>query len=837
MSETRLVFSDLRAWVTFRFKSALMVSLISLPALGVSPTPIQIQQLKSMSPSQQRQLASQLGIAVPTMTGGTQSDSGSVVSSDIFNEPRERNEWESKSQTEVDANPLKGAVHERFGDLRPYGYSLFASEPTTFAPVGAIPAPEKYVIGPGDRFRVIFFGKESGDYLVPVERDGTIAVPDLDRFNVQGMSFEAVRQLLANRVQERKLGVSVSVTLDELRSIQIFVLGDVAQPGSFAVSSFSTVINALFVAGGVTNQGSLRNIELKRNGQVVARLDLYRLLLSGDISEDLRVQQGDVVFVPAVGTQVAIRGEVKRPAVFEIKPGETLQSIVSFASGFSGFAYEREIRVRRTLAGLDRISRSLKSDELADIVPLGGDLIDVLPVNIEPTNTIELAGLFSRPGFREWRDGIRLKDVISSPRDILIPPLEALVVIESRDGVEGRLRVDIVRATEIFSDSTIASRQLGFDRITVVPVHNDSNVDGAASDRAEFFRTLNARVIASTELGQVPRVVDVQGEVRAPGRYPLSSRETIADMIVAAGGYSPEADINATELVRRTTDGFDIQTVPSSQFDLLGAITPGSVLVVRQDREQTSLPAVMVEGFVRYPGTYRMPRGSTISDLLSRAGGVLDNADLRAAVFTREQLWKQQVRQLERLQRETAANLQQTQLGQITGSIADQSEPDVVNLAKEITTLSSTDIVGRLVVDLPSIIAGLSSQDVILEDGDRLVVPSIRQSVTVMGEVLFPTSHVYQLDTSVEAYLAKSGGMNKRADGQRAYIIRANGAVEPIGRRGAFPLPAATAVVVEPGDTIIVPRDIDDVPKLELWSTVTQIIYQSAVALAAIGSL
>lgn len=833
MSETRLIFSDLRAWVTFRFKSALIVSLISLPALGVSPTPAQIQQLKSMSPSQQRQLASQLGIAVPTMTGGTQSDSRSLVSSDIFNEPRERNERESKSQTEVDANPLKGAVHERFGDLRPYGYSLFASEPTTFAPVGAIPAPEKYVIGPGDRFRVIFFGKESGDYLVPVERDGTIAVPDLDRFNVQGMSFEAVRQLLANRVQERKLGVSVSVTLDELRSIQIFVLGDVAQPGSFAVSSFSTVINALFVAGGVTNQGSLRNIELKRNGQVVARLDLYRLLLSGDISEDLRVQQGDVVFVPAVGTQVAIRGEVKRPAVFEIKPDETLQSVVGFASGFSGFAYEREIRVRRTLAGLDRISRSLKSDELADIVPLGGDLIEVLPVNIEPTSTIELAGLFSRPGFREWRDGIRLKDVISSPRDILIPPLEALVVIESRDGVEGRLRVDIVRATEIFSDLTIASRQLGFDRITVVPVNNDSSVDGAASDRAEFFRALNARVIASTELGRVPRVVDVQGEVRAPGRYPLSSRETIADMIVAAGGYSPEADINAVELVRRTTDGFDIQKVTASQFDLLGAITPGSVLVVRQDREQTSLPAVTIEGFVRYPGTYRMPRGSTISDLLSRAGGVLDNADLRAAVFSREQLRQQQVRQLERLQMETAAELQQEQLGQT----ADQSERDVVELSKEITTLSSTDIVGRLVVDLPSIIAGLSSQDVILEDGDRLVVPSIRQAVTVLGEVLFPTSHVYQLDTSVEAYLAKSGGINKRADGQRTYIIRANGAVEPVGRRGAFSLPVATAIVIEPGDTIVVPRDVDDVPKLELWSTVTQIIYQSAVALAAIGSL
>jgi len=767
------------------------------------------------------------------MTGGTQSDSRSLVSSDIFNEPRERNERESKSQTEVDANPLKGAVHERFGDLRPYGYSLFASEPTTFAPVGAIPAPEKYVIGPGDRFRVIFFGKESGDYLVPVERDGTIAVPDLDRFNVQGMSFEAVRQLLANRVQERKLGVSVSVTLDELRSIQIFVLGDVAQPGSFAVSSFSTVINALFVAGGVTNQGSLRNIELKRNGQVVARLDLYRLLLSGDISEDLRVQQGDVVFVPAVGTQVAIRGEVKRPAVFEIKPDETLQSVVGFASGFSGFAYEREIRVRRTLAGLDRISRSLKSDELADIVPLGGDLIEVLPVNIEPTSTIELAGLFSRPGFREWRDGIRLKDVISSPRDILIPPLEALVVIESRDGVEGRLRVDIVRATEIFSDLTIASRQLGFDRITVVPVNNDSSVDGAASDRAEFFRALNARVIASTELGRVPRVVDVQGEVRAPGRYPLSSRETIADMIVAAGGYSPEADINAVELVRRTTDGFDIQKVTASQFDLLGAITPGSVLVVRQDREQTSLPAVTIEGFVRYPGTYRMPRGSTISDLLSRAGGVLDNADLRAAVFSREQLRQQQVRQLERLQMETAAELQQEQLGQT----ADQSERDVVELSKEITTLSSTDIVGRLVVDLPSIIAGLSSQDVILEDGDRLVVPSIRQAVTVIGEVLFPTSHVYQLDTSVEAYLAKSGGINKRADGQRTYIIRANGAVEPVGRRGAFSLPVATAIVIEPGDTIVVPRDVDDVPKLELWSTVTQIIYQSAVALAAIGSL
>ena len=428
-------------------------------------TEAQIQQIKGLSDSQKKALARQYGISLP-MVGSSRV----ISETPLQPSPLRFDDEEVPDFSESEPDNRTPLEKLRYGDLKPFGYNLFESEPTTFAPVGGVPAPEKYVIGPGDRLRVFLFGKETAEYDLTVNRDGTLVIPDLDRLNVQGLSFESLQQLVEERVQQRKIGVTSVVTLDELRSIQVFVLGDVNQPGSFAVSAFSTAVNALFVAGGVSEGGSLRNIQLKREGQTVASLDLYRLLLRGDASGDIRVRQGDVIFVPSVGDQIAVRGEVKRPAIFEFKVGESLADVISFASGFSGFAFENEIRIRRTTRGVDRISKSISRQQLASHSPLSGDVIDVLPVNALPTSTIELSGLFSRPGFREWKAGITLGEIITSPRDLMIPPLESLVVIENRD-VQGQLKIDLIRGSEVFADPIVAARGLGNnDRITIVPI-------------------------------------------------------------------------------------------------------------------------------------------------------------------------------------------------------------------------------------------------------------------------------------------------------------------------------------------------------------------------------
>lgn len=827
-------------------------------------TPQQLQALKGLSDSQKRQLAAQYGVALPRSPSAE-----SRVLSETPLEPRTIGSDELgdqlPDQKESASQPVDPLIRLRYGDLKRFGYNLFESEPTTFAPVGGVPAPEKYVIGSGDRLRVFLFGKESAEYDLVVNRDGTLIIPDLDRLNVQGLNFETVRNLIEERVRERKIGVTAVVTLDELRSIQVFVLGDVNQPGSFAVSAFSTLVNALFVAGGVSEQGSLRNIQLKRGGQTVATLDLYDLLLRGDAGGDVRVRQGDVIFVPAVGDQVAVKGEVKRPAIFEFKDGESLEDLVWFASGLSGFAFEREVRVRRTVNGVDRISKSVDRGELSVLSPLAGDVVEVLSVNALPTQTVELSGLFSRPGFRQWEPGLTLSDVITSTRDLMISPLESLLVIENRD-VQGQLKVDLIRGSEVFSDPIAGARGLGNnDRITLVPIQaqldagdTEGDADGDRGpmvsgtgenpetaafgnkvrfDRGQFFEELNQRVIASSALTQVPPLVDVSGVVNQVGTYPLSTRATVGDLILAAGGFGSDADIKSVELVKRTTSGFEIIAVGADQFNQTGLVTAGSELIVRQDQDKTSLPAVQIKGFVRYPGVYRMPRGSTIGQLLQRAGGTLPNADLRAAVFSRRSIKEREISQLRRLEKDTASELA---ANEVTGLDVDAGAAQKnIELSRMLTRLGEAEAVGRLVINLPSILAGQTNQDVILEDGDSLVIPSIRQSVTVIGEVLYPTSHVYQLSYDSDTYLEMSGGPSARADVGRAFVIRADGSVVPLNKftKGSFLSALNSGVSMEPGDTLIVPRDLDDLPALDLWTKVTQIIYQSAVALAAVGSL
>lgn len=832
---------------------------VGMTAAAPTITEAQIQQLRGLSDSQKKALARQYGISLPNV-----GPSRVISETPLEPSPLRFDDEKTPDLREPEPDNRTPLEKLRYGDLKPFGYNLFESEPTTFAPVGGVPAPEKYVIGPGDRLRVFLFGKETAEYDLTVNRDGTLVIPDLDRLNVQGLSFESLQDLVEERVQQRKIGVTSVVTLDELRSIQVFVLGDVNQPGSFAVSAFSTLVNALFVAGGVSEGGSLRNIQLKRNGRTVASLDLYRLLLRGDASGDLRVRQGDVIFVPSVGDQIAVRGEVKRPAIFEFKEGESLAEVIGFASGFSGFAFENEIRIRRTTNGVDRISKSISRRQLSSYAPVSGDVIDVLPVNALPTSTIELSGLFSRPGFREWRPGITLGEVITSPRDLMIPPLESLVVVESRD-IQGQLKIDLIRGSEVFADPIVAVRGLGNnDRVTIVPIQsqavekvdnkqrddsddvqiiNGENLETATFkkntefDRRRFFDDLNQRVIASAVLTEVAPIIDVNGMVNEEGRYPLSTRATVGDLILAAGGFRSDADIKAVELVRRTDTGFDIVSVRSEQFNQIGLVTAGSQLIIRQDQDKTLLPAVRIAGFVKYPGVYRMPRGSTIGQLIKRAGGMLPNADLRAAVFTRESIKKRELQQLQRLERETAEQLADSEISGL--NVDAQSATKNIELSRVLTELSEAEAIGRLVINLPSILAGQTNQDVILEDGDVLTVPSIRQSVTVIGEVLYPTSHVYQLNFNHEKYLELSGGPSARADMDRAFVIRADGSVAPLktfSYRDGFGL-TGKKELMEPGDTLIVPRDVDDLPTLDLWTKVTQIIYQSAVALAAVGSL
>lgn len=803
--------------------------------IAQTPTPAQLRQLQSLSPAEQAALAARFGVTLPSSPS---QDSMENLSSGAQEIPQNSlfpiEETDRRSSTSAQGITQDGASGGRFKSLKPYGYSLFRSRPTTFAPAGALPVPENYTIAPGDRLRVNLFGKESGDFVIVTSRDGTVAIPDVGRISVQGLTFDAARALISRQISERKLGVSVAVTLDEMRSIQIFVLGDVTQPGSFSVSPFSTVLNALFSAGGVTEQGSLRRIELKRAGKTITTLDLYDLLLRGDISRDMRVEPGDVVYVPSVGQQIAVSGEVKRPAIFEIVEGENLADVVNFASGFSGFAYENQIRLLRTEDGLARAPRTLVAQDLSTIPPQSGDLLEILPVSDKPIRSVELRGLAERPGIVEWTQGLTIRDLLPDATAFSLSPSESLVVVEEYVGAERALAVSVIVGAAIFS-AVEADRPLQADsRITIIPA---TDYDGF--DRQDFFNRLIATIERGTSFGLAPNTVRVQGEVRNPGLYPVPKSRSLKDVIAFAGGLTYEADTDSIELVIPGEQGFVVRRVSRGEFDETGLVVPGSELFVRQDSNALALPVVEVTGRVRFPGVYRMPEGSTMRDLIDRAGGVLEDADLGAAIFSRQSLRDKESRQLLEIQQETEDQLAQQAL--TNRSLLENQNADSVRASQELGQLlrqiQATEPVGRLVIDLPAAVAGRVAQNIRLENGDRLFVPRVQQSVSVFGEVLYPTSHVYQIGLAAADYIQRSGGVNNRADSGKTYIIRANGAVDPVGRPGILSIGLRDQVSVEPGDTIVIPRDVDDIPSLQLWTSVTQIIYQSAIAIAAIGAL
>ncbi|HIP00389.1 MAG TPA: sugar transporter, partial [Marinobacter salarius] len=374
----------------------------------------QIEQFKSMPRAQQEALARQYGVDLDSIASSASQQNErpqnvNVVEpvNAISDEERERARQERDNNEEQD---------RKNGGLKPYGYDLFVGSPTTFAPVTEIPIPNNYTLGPGDVLRVQLWGKENQQLELPVSRDGTISFPQSGPQTVAGLTFDQARQQIKKRVSEQYIGVQASVSLGELRSMRVFVLGEARNAGSYTVSSLSTITNALYVSGGIKRTGSLRKIQHKRDGKLVGELDLYDLLLAGDTSDDNRLQPGDVIFIPPVGDRVGIDGEVYRPALYELKGGTNLQELVNLAGGLTPQAYPQLVRIERNNDDFLRIiaeaNLTTPKGRQAKVKP--GDRIEVASISDITGQYVEVKGAATRPGRYAWVPGMRVSSVIQS---------------------------------------------------------------------------------------------------------------------------------------------------------------------------------------------------------------------------------------------------------------------------------------------------------------------------------------------------------------------------------------------------------------------------------------
>jgi len=323
----------------FKHLFSALILMCSFSALAFTPTASQLEQFKKLPKSQQEALAKQYGVDISTITGTNQSNNQ--------NNTQQQNSIGERTEPEKEKLTDEERFKPKTDELKPYGYELFAGEPTTFMPSENAAVTDTYIVGPGDQLKINFYGKESDSFEVIVDREGRISIPDLSPVEVAGLTFAEIKELVKVKVEQEIIGVKAFVSLGQLRSMRILVLGEAYKPGSYSVSSLTTVSHALFVSGGVSDIASLRNIQVKRAGNVVANFDLYDLLINGDSSNDIVLKPGDAVFIPSVGAQVRVEGAVKRPAIFELKKGESAKQLLAMAGGLKPNAYAKSAIVER----------------------------------------------------------------------------------------------------------------------------------------------------------------------------------------------------------------------------------------------------------------------------------------------------------------------------------------------------------------------------------------------------------------------------------------------------------------------------------------------------------
>ncbi|MBY7692431.1 SLBB domain-containing protein [Vibrio parahaemolyticus] len=884
----------------FSIGACILASLFAPLTNAQTPTPEQIQMFQNLPADQQQALASKYGISIPS---GASSQPSSYQNPQVV------------EQRPVASSATEAKVNDAEKDeqgLKRFGLDLFAGSPTTFAPISDVPVPADYTVGAGDEIVIQLFGKENTTHRLRVNRAGIINFPSLGPVQVAGMTFSDVRDSLNQRVKEQMIGVRSDISLGEMRTMQVFVMGDAYKPGAYTVSALTTISQAIYYSGGFSESGALRNVQLKRNGQVIRKLDMYDLLLKGDARNDIRLLPGDVVFIGALGNTISIDGEVNRPAIYEIKPGETYKQAIQMAGGFTANAYSDQIEVKRYAAKGARDALTLNFSQSHDqqTKVKDGDVVNVLKKNEELTRYVQIEGDVRHPGYIEWKSGLRIADLFQSvdtafnstadvsyavvvreinpQRDIevyqvnlanaiLSPTSKDNLKLNSRDRVlvfnrfnnedldtladqetvskaktleQAQLQAqqEQLKEQEVMSSSVAVSSATPIEKDSKQPkiVFRGKEItkDDFEALKQNTRRTLLAPVLLQLQqqsrLGLAPQIAEVFGEVKHPGRYPITPRMTISTLIEAAGGLTYNAFTINAELARTVISSKDERaSIDVERIDLRQAIkgsTTDDAVIVGRDRlnilEKPNVKlqsTVTLQGEVRFPGTYTVRQGETLGGLLKRAGGLTEFAHPQGAIFTREALRLQEQKLLNQYAADMRAETAKKTFRADSNMGSVISDPD--KTLKFVEEASRSKALGRMVVQLNRILKDERSADFMLEDGDFLFVPTFRNTVSIMGEVQVPITYLLDNKLDVDDYLNKAGGAKKQADEDRIFVVRADGSVYKPTSGYWF---GNNHEELKAGDTIVVPIDTDYRDALSTWTAATQILYQTGVAINAL---
>ena len=679
-----------------------------------------------------------------------------------------------------------------------FGRNIFTNSNLTFAPSTNLPTPEDYRLGPGDEVIIDIWGNNQATIRQTISPDGTINIPDIGLVSLNGMTIKQ-----ADSYMKRKLGQIYSVdgedakseiklTLGNIRTIQVNIMGEVAVPGTYYLSSLSNLYHALYRAGGVSSLGSLRAIQLVRNGKKIATVDVYDFILNGKSPDNITLQEGDIVVVPAFDRLVEVIGNVKRPMVYELKDGETIAELLEYAGGFAGNAYKENLRVVRQ-DGREYQVYTVDAPEYESFVLQDGDEITVGQMLDRFANRIEIKGAVYRPGIDQLGDGV---NTVSQ-------------LIAKADGLKG----------DAFTNRALIHREREDLTLEVIPVDVKGVLDGSVADV----------VLQKNDVLYIPSIhdlndignIEVEGEVARPGTFVYADNMTLEDAVMMAGGLLESASTVKVDVTRRIKDAASTSQTENIAEVFTFSFKDGYVLdgeagfilepydhvFVRRSPSYREQISVSIDGEVVFPGTYTLTRRTErLSDVVEKAGGLNQWAYVKGARLSRK------------MDAEERARLKST--------------IEVMDSAKDSIELSMLNMGERYYVgiDLEAALNNPGSDaDLVLREGDVIVVPQYNNTVKISGNVLYPNTVTYRPNMTVKDYVIQAGGYGFRSKKNKAYIVYMNGTVTRARRMSSN--------VVEPGCEIVVPKKRERNGALQEVLGVATTASSVATMMATIGNL
>jgi protein involved in polysaccharide export with SLBB domain len=821
-------------------------------ARGQQPTDTSIdnvltgQQQNGTQPAGQTvsPLLDSFGQARRSTDGQRQTDRGNLQNAqeqyDLAPNGRSSAATSSRDLNQLPPDPpteFQRLVQNSTGRMLPlYGSQLFRNTPSTFAPLDRVPVPLDYVIGPGDELLIQVWGQVTLNSHFTVDRAGNIYVPQVGTVRVAGLPFAQLQSYLKSQMSRVFRNFDLNVNMGQLRSIQIFVVGQARRPGSYTVSSLSTLVDALFVTGGPTPQGSLRHIQLKRSGNIVVDFDLYDLLERGDKSKDAPLLPGDVLYIPPTGPQVAVAGSVNAPAIYELKSegASTVADALALAAGATSVASDTRARLEHVDAHSMRSVTDLTLDQSGlSTVVRNGDILELNAVTDRFRNGVTLRGNVANPGHYGWKPGMRVGD--------LFPDRDALI---TRDYWlrRGRLGEPVLTYTpycprETAEPSTANKTKSAAVSIDCVPAADVTLPSETQASTGKIALQASPNSAGSGTGGTASAAVGLnEGDFQPRNGVTLSAPEI--DWSYAVVERQDQNTLTTSlipfNLGRLVLDGDSSQNIELQPSDVITIFSKADIRVPQA--QQTRF--VRLEGEFVSSGVYSVLPGETLEHLVARAGGLTPDAYLYGSEFTRESTRRIQQQRLneyvDQISLQTginAANTAGRNVSAIETAAAAASQGQNQNI---ISSLRQARASGRIVLNLqPDTKSAALLPALSLENGDAFIVPHRPSTVSVAGAVYNPNSFLFEPGRRVGYYLSLAGGPNHDADRKRAYVIRADGSVISKQQMSSLRRNAFDSLHVYPGDTVIVPLNLNKGATLRNVVDIAQIFGQFGIALAA----